>query len=66
MVGSKIYVFAMLFQLSSLKCSLVISDRNTPVQFCMNYISECEVIKPKSFREEIQLEVMEAYKKYWK
>lgn len=34
--------------------------------FVMNHISECEVVKPKSFREEIQLEVMEAYKKYWK
>lgn len=35
-------------------------------QFVMNHVSECEVIKPQTFREEIQLEVLEAYKKYWK
>lgn len=34
--------------------------------FVMSHISECEVIKPHWFREEIQIEVMEAYKKYWK
>lgn len=34
--------------------------------FVLNHLSECEVVKPQSFREEIQLEVMEAYKKYWK
>ena len=34
--------------------------------FVLNHLSECEVIQPQSFREEIQLEVMEAYKKYWK
>lgn len=31
--------------------------------FVMNHIAKCEVINPQWFREEIQLEVMEAYKK---
>ena len=28
--------------------------------------SQCEVIAPKYFRDEIQRVVMEAYKKYWR
>lgn len=30
----------------------------------MKYLNQCEVISPKRFRSEIQLEIMEAYKKY--
>ena len=30
----------------------------------MAHINKCEVIGPKRFRDEIQMEIMEAYKKY--
>lgn len=30
----------------------------------MAHINECEVIGPKRFRDEIQMTIMEAYKKY--
>lgn len=32
----------------------------------MKHVTECEVIGPKKFRDEIQRTVMEAYRKYWK
>ena len=32
----------------------------------MQHLNDCEVISPKSFRDEIQSAVMEAYKTYWK
>ncbi len=35
-------------------------------EWAMTYLNQCEVIAPKHFRDEIQREVMEAYKMYWK
>ena len=30
----------------------------------MNHLKDCEIISPKKFREEIQMNIMDAYKKY--
>lgn len=34
-------------------------------QWVLSHINQCEVFGPKSFRDEIQKTVMDAYKKYW-
>lgn len=34
-------------------------------QWVMTHLNQCEVISPKSFREEIQQIVFDAYQKYW-
>lgn len=46
----------------NVKISDIPSDMRSWV---LRHISECEVVAPKSFRQEIQRLVMEAYKKYW-
>ena len=35
-------------------------------EWVMAHSSQCEVVAPKHFRDEIQRTVMEAYKKYWR
>ena len=61
--GNSAVIFKIEKELISLKIKCIPSLMK---DWVMQHLDECEVISPKSFRDEIQSAVMAAYKMYWK